>query len=130
MGFLKSWFKKGVGLVGKHLMDTANSFTGGLAGKILDKGVSIANKHSGLIGKTLNAIGKDVFSDETRKKMSNFADKALKYIPDGKIKDTLSKINDAAQGRQNVKPINNTQTNKQINSNSIQTIERPKRKSS
>ena len=67
-----------------------------------------------------------MFSDETRKKMSNFADKALKYIPDGKIKDTLSKINDAAQGRQNIKPINNTQTN----SNPISTIERSKRKSS
>ena len=126
MGFLRSLVKKGIGLAGKHLMNTANNMTGGLAGKILDKGVSIANKHSGLIGKTLNTIGKNIFSDETRNKMSNIADKALKYIPGGKIKDTLTKINDAAQGRQNNKPINNTHTN----SNPISTIERPKRKSS
>ena len=126
MGFLKSLVKKGIGLAGKHLMNTANNMTGGLAGKILDKGVSIANKHSGLIGKTLNTIGKNIFSDETRNKMSNIADKALKYIPSGKIKDTLTKINDAAQGRQNNKPINNKQTN----SNPISTIERSKRKSS
>ena len=91
MGFLKSLVKKGIGLAGKHLMNTANNMTGGLAGKILDKGVSIANKHSGLIGKTLNTIGKNIFSDETRNKMSNLADKALKYIPSGKIKDTLTK---------------------------------------
>ena len=103
-------------------MNAANAYTGGLAGKIFDSGVEHLNKHSGLIGKALNTIGKSVFSDETRNKISSLADKALNYIPDGKIKDTLSKINDSAQGRQN----NNIQTKP----NPIQTLKRQKRKSS
>ena len=122
MGFLKSWIKQGVGLAGKHLLNTANAYTGGLAGKIGSDALNYANKNSGLIGKALSTIGKSVFNDEARNKMSSLADKALKYIPDGKIKDTLTKINDSAQGRQT----NNTLTKP----NPIQTVERQKRKSS
>ena len=98
MGF-KSWIKQGIGLAGKHLMNAANAYTGGLAGKIFNKGLEHVDKQSGVIGSGLKWIGNKILSDENRQKLSNIADKVLDYIPDGKVKNTLSKINDAAQGR-------------------------------
>ena len=98
MGF-KSWIKQGIGLAGKHLMNAANAYTGGLAGKIFNKGLEHVDKQSGVIGNGLKWIGNKILSDENRQKLSNIADKVLDYIPDGKVKNTLSKINDAAQSR-------------------------------
>ena len=98
MGFQR-WFKEGVGLAGKHLMNVANASTGGLAGKLVNGGLNAASKNAGLIGKGLNWIGHKVLNDRAREKLSNFADEALEYIPSGKVKKVLSKINNAAQER-------------------------------
>ena len=125
MGF-KNWIRQGIGLAGKHLMNYANSATGGIAGKIFDSGVEHLNKHSGLIGKGLNMVGKKLLSDENRNKLTNFVDKALDYIPQGKVKDTLTKINDAAQGKLTI----NNHSNQNNNNNSIKTVSRQKRKTS
>ena len=135
MGF-KSWVKQGIGLVGKHLMNAANAYTGGLAGKLINTGVDQADKHAGVIGNGLKWIGNKVLSDDSRQKLSNIVDKALDYIPDGKVKNTLSKINDAAQGRNNnaigyAEPKQGRRKNESpARVNGIQTIERGRRKSS
>ena len=99
MGFFKKLIKGAVGAAGKHLMGMANAATGGIAGKLVDTVVQGANKHAGIIGKVARGIGRAVLSDETRNKLSNFADSALKYIPGGAVKTALKKINNAAQGR-------------------------------
>ncbi len=99
MGFFKKLIKTGIGLAGKHLMNTANTITGGLAGKLTNTVIEGVNKHSGIIGKVAQGIGKKLFSEETRNKISNFADKALKYIPKGNVRTALEKVNNAAQGR-------------------------------
>ena len=135
MGF-KSWVKQGIGLVGKHLMNAANAYTGCLAGKIINKGVEQADKNAGLIGSGLRWIGNKILNDDHRQKLRNFVDKALDYIPDSKLKNTLSKINDAAQGRDinavgYAEPKQGRRKNEQhARKNGIQTIERGRRKSS
>lgn len=104
MGFFKKLIKGAVGAAGKHLMGMANAATGGIAGKLVDTVVQGANKHAGIIGKVARGIGRAVLSDETRNKLSNFADSALKYIPGGAVKTALKKINNAAQGREHKVP--------------------------
>ena len=99
MGFIKNFVKTGLGLAGKHLMNWANTATGGLAGKLVNTVVDGANKHAGIIGKVASSIGQKLLSDETRNKISKFTDKALEYIPEGSVKTALTKINNAAQGR-------------------------------
>ena len=114
-GFLKKFIKTGIGLAGKHLMNFANSATGGLAGKIVNTAIDGVNKHAGVIGKVAQGIGQKLFSDKTREKISNFADKAIKFIPKGNVRTALEKVNNAAQGRNenyNIK----TKINKQLNS--------------
>ncbi len=114
-GFLKKFIKTGIGLAGKHLMNFANSATGGLAGKIVNTAIDGVNKHAGVIGKVAQGIGQKLFSDKTREKISNFVDKAIKFIPKGNVRTALEKVNNAAQGRNenyNIK----TKINKQLNS--------------
>ena len=111
----KDLIKIGIGLAGKYAMHAAKAspyiLAAGIAGKVA---LSSANKHAGLIGQKMNELGNKYFSDKTRERLSNVANKVIDYMPDGKIEDTLTKINDAAQ----------------TNSNPISTIERPKRKTS
>ena len=114
-GFFKKLIKTGIGLASKHLMNFANSATGGLAGKVVNTAIDGVNKHAGIIGKVAQGIGRKLLSDKTREKISNFADKAIKYIPKGNVRTALEKVNNAAQGRNenyNVK----TKINKQLNS--------------
>lgn len=114
-GFFKKFIKTGIGLASKHLMNFANSATGGLAGKIVNTAVDGVNKHAGIIGKVAQGIGRKLLSDKTREKISNLADTAIKYIPKGNVRTALEKVNNAAQGRNenyNVK----TKINKQLNS--------------
>lgn len=119
-GFLKKFIKTGVGLATKHLMNFANNHTGGLAGKLVNTAIDGVNKHAGIIGKVAQGIGRNLLSDDARKKLSNFADSAIKYIPKGSVRTALEKVNNAAQGRPNNKSIgdNNIKTkiNKQLDS--------------
>ena len=98
MGFGK-YIRSGVGLLGKTAMNYANGLTGGLAGQVLDKATDLVDKHSGLIGKVAKTVGNSFLNENTRNKISSFTDKAMKYIPEGKIKTALSKVNNIAQGR-------------------------------
>ena len=93
--------KKGVGLAGKYVLNTANAYTGGLAGKILNDSTNWLNKGKTIseVGSELNSLGHWLLNDKGRQGLSNLADKALTIMPNGKIKNILSKINDVAQGR-------------------------------
>lgn len=104
MGF-KSWIRKGIGLAGKHAMNFLNGATGGLAGTIVDKVTDVMNNNGGIIGKVAGKLGRKFLSQKTRDRLSKFADKALDYLPDSKIKSALTKINDAAQGKNQSPPI-------------------------
>ena len=98
MGFGK-YIRSGVGLLGKTALNYANGMTGGIAGHVLNKATDLVDTHSGLIGKVAKTVGNSFLNENTRKAMSSYADKALKYIPEGKIKTALSKVNNIAQGR-------------------------------
>ena len=98
MGFT-DWIKQGVGLAGKHLINSVNSASGGLIGKLVNDGLDYANKNAGIIGKGLRIMGKNYLSDGVRNTLSNLADKALEHIPDSNIKKTLTKLNNISQGR-------------------------------
>ena len=119
-GFLKKFIKTGVGLATKHLMNFVNNHTGGLAGKLVNTAIDGVNKHAGLIGKVAQGIGRNLLIDDARKKLSNFADSAIKYIPKGSVRTALEKVNIAAQGRPNNKSIGEsnikTKINKQLDS--------------
>lgn len=95
MGFFKNMVRNAVGLAGKTVGDWANSVTGGLAGKV----GNLVKENAGLIGKVAGGLGRAVLSDNARNFLSKAADKALKYIPNGSVKDALQKMNNAAQGR-------------------------------
>ena len=90
--------KGGVGLGGKLLMGAADSFSGGLASKLLDASAGGLTKHAGVIGSVARGLGESFLSDSTRNKIANIADTALKYVPDGKVKTALSSINKSAKG--------------------------------
>ena len=93
------YIRSGVGLLGKTAMNYANGLTGGLAGQVLDKATDLVSNHAGLIGKVAKTVGNNFLNENTRNAISSFTDKAMKYIPEGKIKTALSKVNNAAQGR-------------------------------
>ena len=98
MGFT-DWIKQGVGLAGKHLINTADAATGGVVGKLVKDGLNYANNNAGLIGKGLKWIGNKYLSKGTRDTLSNIANKAIDHIPDGIVKDTMKKINYVAHGK-------------------------------
>lgn len=127
MGIMRNLAKEGIGLGGKLLLDAADRKTGGLTSKLVNSLTSSLNNHSGLIGKVANLIGHKIFAEETRNKMGNFVDKALEFVPDGKIKDALNNINNSAQGRE-VKvesPLNkDTSKNKIAQQDFVSNIER------
>lgn len=82
-------------------MNAADVYSGGLASKLTDKGLNAIQKNSGIIGKVAGGIGRSVLSDSFRDKMSNAANQAIKYLPNGKVKDTLKSLNDSAQNKFN-----------------------------
>lgn len=92
---------------GKFLGDLAlagisNTGLGAAAG-LIGKGASWLGRKiyekAGVIGKHLGNLGKETLPKYDRFVWSNAADFAINHMPKGNIKDTLSKINDAAQGR-------------------------------
>ena len=99
MGFFKLLVKGALAHGADALMNVANTATGGLAGKVSNTIISGAKNNAGLIGKVAGGIGKHVLSKSTRNKLSNIADKAIKYIPNGEVRTALTKINNVAQGR-------------------------------
>ena len=101
-----------MGLAGKLLGGVANHYTGGLVGKA----ANLIKEHSGLIGKVTGGIGRAIVPDKVRNALSTVADAALKLVPEGEVKSTLSKINDAAQGRE--RNLSNTKTNQYKSSDS------------
>ncbi len=97
--------KGGVGLGGKLLMGAADSFTGGLASKLLDASAGGLTKHAGVIGQVARGLGESYLSDKTRGRLANIADKALKYVPEGKVKTALTSINNSAKGESVAAPL-------------------------
>lgn len=69
---------------------------GGIATKYLG---GIIHRNADTIGKAAGGIGRKYLSSTTRNNLSNIADTAIKYMPNGTIKDTLRTINNNAQGR-------------------------------
>lgn len=71
-------------------------------GKFLKSGVGLIGKvvhrASPFIGKALGAYGRTFVSAPVRKLAGSAADVAIKNMPDGRVKETLARINDAAQG--------------------------------
>ena len=99
MGLMHNMIRSGIGLAGKTLMGAANGVSGGLAGRLLNRTLNYSNSHSGVIGKVAGDVGRKVFSDSFRNKLSNAANKAIEYIPSGKVKDTLKRLNEATQNK-------------------------------
>ena len=91
--------RSGIGLAGKTLMRAADGMSGGLASRLLNRTLDYANSHSGVIGKVAGDFGRRYLSDTVRSKLSNAATKAIDYIPSGKVKDTLKRINQATQNK-------------------------------
>ena len=96
---MKHFIRDGIGIAGKTLMNAADVYSGGLASKLTDKGLNAIQKNSGIIGKVAGSIGRSVLSDSIRNKMANAANQAIKYLPSGKVKDTLKSLNDSTQNK-------------------------------
>ena len=99
MGVMKSFIRDGIGIAGKALMTAADSASGGLASKVMNRGLDIATKNSGVIGKVAGGIGRNFLSDTIRSRMASMADKTIDYLPSGKLKSTLKSLNDATQNK-------------------------------
>ncbi len=99
MGLFRKVVRGGIGIVGKHFMNHANALSLGLAGKAKNAIVNSLSDRAGLIGKRLHTYGHYVLPDGIRNITASTADQAIKYIPKGSVRDALTKINDAAQGR-------------------------------
>ena len=99
MGIFNNMIRSGIGIAGKSLIGAANGMSGGLAGKLLNSTLDYAKTHSGIIGKVAGDFGRRVLSDSVRNRLANAATKAIEYIPSGKVKETLKRINDATQNK-------------------------------
>ena len=99
MGLIKRLVQNGIGVVGRHLINLADVPTGGIASKLLNKTVDFAKDNSGLIGKTIGRLGRNILNQSIRNKLSEAATNAIQLLPSGKVKDTLKSINEAAQDR-------------------------------
>ena len=99
MGLMHNMIRSGIGLAGKTLMGAANGVSGGLASRLLNCTLDYAKSHSGVIGKVAGDAGRRYLSESFRNKLSNAANKAIEYIPSGKVKDTLKRINEATQNK-------------------------------
>lgn len=122
MGLLGNIMKSTIGHVGNWTKNALNTATGGTAGILGSKMLNMAHKHSGLLGKVIGGIGRNFLNENTRNTLSKAADVALKYIPEGKVKETLSKINNSAKENDISQPdISKSQRNKYKNNNSVTT---------
>ena len=99
MGLFNNMIRRGVGLAGKTLMRAADGMSGGIASRLLNRTLDYAKSHSCVIGKVAGDVGRRYLSDTVRSKLSNAATKAIDYIPSGKVKDTLKRINQATQNK-------------------------------
>ena len=72
---LMNLVKKGVGLAGKQLMNTANAFTGGLAGQVLNDSINWLNKGKTIseVGSELNSLGHWLLNDQGRQGFEQFS---------------------------------------------------------
>ena len=111
MGLMHNMIRSGIGLAGKTLMRAADGVSGGIASRLLNRTLDYAKSHSGVIGKVAGDVGRKFLSDTVRDKLSNAATKAIDYIPSGKVKDTLKRINEATQN----KPLKLTRKKKRSN---------------
>ena len=91
--------RSGIGLAGKTLMRAADGMSGGIASRLLNRTLDYAKSHSGVIGKVAGDVGRKVLSESVRNKLSNAATNAIEYLPSGKVKDTLKRINEATQNK-------------------------------
>ena len=80
MGVMKSFIRDGIGIAGKALMTAADSASGGLASKVMNRGLGIAAKNSGVIGKVAGGIGRNFLSAIIRSRMASMADNTLKIL--------------------------------------------------
>ena len=99
MGLFNNMIRSGIGLAGKTLMRAADGVSGGIASRLLNRTLDYAKANSGVIGKVAGDAGRRYLSDSVRNKLSNAATKAIEYIPSGKVKDTLKRINEATQNK-------------------------------
>ena len=82
-----------------HSLGALNLVTLGLAGKVAGMGINHMNNNAGKIGKAARGFGYATLNQRQRNDLSSVADTAIRYMPKGKMKNTLKKINDAAQQR-------------------------------
>ncbi len=73
-----------------------NPLNYGIQGRIIH---NYANKKAGIIGRAARKIGYRYMSENTRNKFADVADTAIDFMPTGRVKNTLKRINDYAQGR-------------------------------
>ena len=99
MGLFGNLVRSGIGIAGKTLMTAANTASGGIAGRLLNRTLNYAKNNAGVIGKVAGNFGCNMLSDSVRNRLSNAATKAIEYIPSGKVKDTLKRINEATQNK-------------------------------
>lgn len=132
MGLLSKIVKTGLGSAANWAKGALNSATGGMAGVLGNKVLDAAHKHSGILGKVVGGVGRAILNDNARNTLSKAADTAMKFIPSGKVKDTLSRINNAAQNRPDNSDINNYKSSKSVSSrgpaqynNMVHTIQKP-----
>lgn len=115
---IKSLVKGTLGYLGKRISNNLDAATGGLSSHIGKKVLDFSHKHSGTIGKIAGNIGRHVLTDKARNVLSNATDTALKYVPDGKIKDTISNISKAAKNNTSVVDLGKSPSNKVNSPNS------------
>jgi hypothetical protein len=89
-----------MGILG-HAWDAATSFlpmgVGGIVNKLGREAASKIKENPGIIGKIGGNMARAFVPKKYRKAASTIANTALKIIPEGKIKNVLTKINDEAQ---------------------------------
>ena len=99
MGLLHNMIRSGIGLAGKTLMRAADGMSGGIASRLLNRTLDYAKANSDVIGKVAGDVGRRYLSDVVRNKLSSAATNAIEYLPSGKVKDTLKRINEATQNK-------------------------------
>jgi hypothetical protein len=96
-----------MGILG-HVWDAATSLLplgfGGIVNKLGREAASKIKENPGIIGKIGGNLARTFVPKKYRKAASTIANTALKIIPEGKIKNVLTKINDEAQNPNLEKP--------------------------
>ncbi|KAK8858264.1 hypothetical protein M9Y10_013365 [Tritrichomonas musculus] len=98
--FLKNLIREGIiGHELRHVFGAADFMTNGLARKFYDNTITFMNNNTKNIGILLNTAGNTLLKDSIRNGLSSISDEAIKWLPNSKLKSTLKKINNVAQGR-------------------------------